>query len=164
MSHPISTTGPLRTTWQLERRGDGGLDFVAADGARHDDVDIRRGFPFSAPRGGLAVLSAAGNELVWIESLDALDPPLQSLIDSVLAAREFMPLIEQVVSVSEGRPAEWSVVTDRGPNRFIVAHPDDVSRQPDGGVILTDTDGIRYRIPVASARDPRNRRLLDRAL
>jgi hypothetical protein len=45
-----------------------------------------------------------------------------------------------------------------------VAHPDDVSRQPDGGVILTDTDGIRYRIPSAAGLDPRSQRLLERGL
>ena len=51
-----------------------------------------------------------------------------------------------------------------GPHRFSVAHPDDVSRQPDGGVVLTDTDGIRHRIPPAAALDPRSQRLLERAL
>jgi hypothetical protein len=56
------------------------------------------------------------------------------------------------------------VVTDRGPNRFSVAHPEDVSRQHDGGVIVTDTDGIRYRIPPAAALDSRSRRLLERGL
>lgn len=160
MSSPLSPSGP----WQLQRRGDGGLDFAAADGTRHEDVDIRRGFPFSAPRGGVAVISATGHELAWIDALDSVDEATRSLIDTVLAEREFMPMVMQVVSVSEGRPAEWSVVTDRGPCRFAVAHPDDVSRQADGSMILTDTDGIRYRIPVVSGRDPRTRRLLDKAL
>jgi len=155
---------PTATTWQIERRSDGVLDFIAVDGTRHADVDIRRGFPFSAPRGGVAVISAAGHELVWIESLDALDPTRQAIVDSVLADREFMPVITHVVSVSEGRPAEWSVQTDRGPHRFSVAHHEDVSRQQDGSMIATDTDGIRYRIPASTAREPRNRRLLDKVL
>jgi hypothetical protein len=159
MTAPLTPVRP----WQLDRRGDGGLDFVAADGTRHEDVDIRRGFPFSAPREGVAVISAAGHELAWIDSLDSAEPPLQSLIERVLDEREFMPIINRIQSVSEGRPAEWSVVTDRGVRRFTIAHPDDVSRQADGSMILTDTDGIRYRIPVTSARDVRNRRLLDRA-
>jgi hypothetical protein len=149
--------------WKLERRDDGGLDFVTADGTRHEDVDIRRGFPFSAPRGGVAVISAAGHELAWIDALDSVEHPAQSLIEQILADREFMPVISQIQSVSEGRPAEWNVVTDRGAHRFTIAHPDDVSRQADGSMILTDTDGIRYRIPVATTRDTRNRRLLDRA-
>jgi len=163
-AEPESVTPPAAQGWRLERRADGGIDFVATDGTRHADVEIRRGFPFSAPREGVAILTAAGNELVWITSLAVLDPPLATLLEDVLADREFMPVIQQLVSVSEGRPAEWSVVTDRGPYRFTVAHSDDVSRQPDGGFVLTDTDGIRHRIPPSAARDIRNRRLLDRAL
>jgi hypothetical protein len=156
--------GQVAAAWRLERRPDGGLDFVAADGARQHDVDVRRGFPFSAPAGGVAVLAAGGAELAWIDSLAACDPPLAALHESILAEREFMPRVERIVSVKEGRPTEWSVVTDRGPHRFSVAHPDDVSRQPDGGVVLTDTDGIRHRVPPAAALDPRSQRLLERAL
>lgn len=163
-AEPESVAHLAAQGWRLERRADGGVDFVAVDGTRHVDVEIRRGFPFSAPREGLAILTASGIELVWIASLAALEPPLAAILEDVLADREFMPVIQQLVSVSEGRPAEWSVVTDRGPYRFTVAHPDDVSRQPDGGFVLTDTDGIRHRIPPSSARDIRNRRLLDRAL
>ena len=158
------TVGQITAGWRLERRPDGGLDFVAADGTRHHDVDVRRGFPFSAPEGGVAVLTASGAELVWIDSLSASDPPLAALLEAILAEREFMPRVERIVVVKEGRPTEWSVVTDRGPHRFSVAHPDDLSRQPDGGVILTDTDGIRYRIPPPAALDPRSQRLLERGL
>jgi len=159
------TTPPcVSGSWQLELRDDGRLDFVTTDGIRHEDVDIRRGFPFSAPRKGVAVVSAAGHEIVWIESLDAVEPSIRAVIERVLAEREFMPVISRIQAVSEGRPAEWSVVTDRGSHRFTIAHPDDVSRQADGGMILTDTDGIRYQIPATAAHDPRNRRLLDRAL
>jgi len=150
--------------WRLERRADGGLDFIAADGTRQQDVDVRRGFPFSAPEAGVAVLTATGAELVWIDSLATCAPALAAELESILAEREFMPRVERVVSVTEGRPTEWSVVTDRGPHRFSVAHPDDVSRQPDGGAILTDTDGIRYRIPPARTLDSRSQRLLDRGL
>jgi hypothetical protein len=154
----------MTATWRLERRHDGSVDFVTNDGKRHDDVDIRRGFPFSAPRAGLAIIASSGQELAWIDSLDAVDASLRAITESVLADREFMPVISRIQSVSEGRPAEWSVVTDRGPHRFTVAHPEDVSRQSDGGMIITDTDGIRYRVPVAAAREVRNRRVLDRAL
>jgi hypothetical protein len=150
--------------WQLERRADGGIDFVAADGTRHRDVEVRRGFPFSAPEAGVSVLTAGGTELVWIESLTACDRSLATQLEAILAEREFMPRVELITAVTEGRPTEWSVVTDRGPHRFSVAHPDDVSRQADGGVVLTDTDGIRYRIPPAEALDARSRRLLERAL
>jgi hypothetical protein len=150
--------------WRLERRPDGGLDFVAVDGTRHEDVDLRRGFPLSAPRAGVAVVAAGGGELAWIESLDDAEPAVASLVEAVLAEREFVPLIERIDAISEGRPAEWSTLTDRGPHRFSVADPDDISRQSDGGLTITDTDGIRYRIAASEGLDPRSRRLLERLL
>ena len=150
--------------WRLDRRPDGSLAFVTAAGVTHHDVTLRRGVPLSAPQAGLAILAADGAELAWIDSLAQVAGPLRQLFDEELARREFVPLIERIDRVSEGRPAEWVVLTDRGPHRFTVAHPDDVSRQPDGGVSVTDTDGIRYRIPAVAALDASSRRLLDRAV
>ena len=150
--------------WRLERRHDGRVDFVAVDGTRHADVDLRRGFPLSAPREGVAVVGPDGSELAWIASLDALGSGVQDLVEEVLAAREFVPVIERIEGIVEGRPAEWRVLTDRGPSRFEVAHPDDIARQPDGGLSITDTSGIRYRVPDPAGLDVRSRRLLDRLL
>lgn len=150
--------------WRLDRRPDGSLAFVSAAGLTHHDVELRRGFPLSAPEAGLAILAADGSELAWIDSLAQVAGPLRQLLDEELARREFVPVIERIDRVSEGRPAEWVVLTDRGPHRFTVAHPDDVSRQPNGGVSVTDTDGIRYRIPAVAALDASSRRLLDRAV
>ena len=154
----------MSAEWSLERRTAGGIDFVAADGTRHADVDLRRGFPLSAPREGVAVVGPDGSELTWIPSLDALGPGVQALVEEVLAAREFVPVIERIEGIVEGRPAEWRVLTDRGPCRFEVAHPDDIARQPDGGLSITDTSGIRYRVPRQAALDAGSRRLLDRLL
>jgi hypothetical protein len=53
------------------------------------------------------------------------------------------------------------VNTDRGPHRFKVAHAEDVVRQPDGAVFVTDTDGVRYLVPRFEALDAESRRLLD---
>ena len=147
--------------WELTRRQDGGLDFVAADGVCHADVDIRRAFPLSAPEAGVAVVSATGLELAWVESLAAAPDSLRQFLDQELARREFVPLIERIESISEARPAEWSVVTDRGPHRFSVAHPDDLARRPEGSFV-TDTAGIRYRLAPQEALDLPSRRLLER--
>jgi len=154
----------MNAEWGLERRSDGGVDFRASDGTRHEDVDLRRGFPLSAPRDGVAVVAADGAELAWVESLDALPPAVRVLFDEVLAAREFVPVITRIEGIVEGRPAAWSVLTDRGSRRFEVAHPDDIARQADGGLAITDVSGIRYRVPDPAALDARSRRLLDRLL
>jgi hypothetical protein len=147
--------------WRLERRADGELDFVAADGTRHADVDVRRAFPLSAPEAGVAVVSAKGLELVWVESLATAEENLRRFLHQELARREFVPVIERIESISEGRPAEWIVLTDRGPHRFAVSHPDDVARRPEG-TFVTDTDGIRYRLVTESTLDLQSRRLLER--
>lgn len=149
--------------WRLERAADGRLAFVATDGTRHDDVDVRRGFPLSAPLAGVAVVGG-GVELAWIPSLRDVAGPLRRVLDEELARREFVPVIERIEAISETRPAEWRVTTDRGRHRFDVVHAEDVARQADGSVYVTDADGIRYVIADVAGLDSRSRRLLERSL
>jgi hypothetical protein len=163
--HAASAHGHGRVAaapWRLERAAHGRLDFTAADGTRHVDVDVLRGFPVSAPAGPVAVVAADGTELAWIESLADLEPPVRGMLESELSQREFRPLILRIESVSDGEPTEWSVVTDRGPRRFTVAHADDVAYTSDGGAFVTDTVGVRYHIAQVSRLDGRSRRLLVR--
>jgi hypothetical protein len=152
--------GPV--DWRLDRSEDGRLDFIDSSGRRQFDVELRRAFPVSAPEGPMAIVAADGTELAWIDRLEELELPLRGLLEEELARREFVPVIVAIERVSEDRPAEWSVVTDRGPHRFSVAHVDDVVLRPDGGVVITDTSGVRYRIPDPNTLDPRSRRWLDR--
>ena len=148
--------------WRLERAAHGRLDFIDAAGQRHGDVDVLRAFPVSAPAGPVVIVACDGTELAWIDPLADLDQPLRGLLETELAQREFLPVIERIESVSDGEPAEWSVVTDRGPRRFSVAHVDDIVYAPDGSVSITDGVGVRYTIRQLSRLDVRSRRLLDR--
>jgi hypothetical protein len=150
--------------WRLERHSDGRLEFADAAGRRHANVDVVRCFPVTAPAGPVAVVSATGDELAWIESVAAAAEPLRGLLEEELARREFLPVIERIDSIVLGEPAAWSVLTDRGQHRFQVAHADDVVRDADGGAVVTDTVGLRYRIRDVSALDGRSRRQLDRTL
>ena len=156
---PAPTHSPA---WRLERASHGRLDFIDAAGQRHGDVDVLRAFPVSAPAGPVAIVAADGAELAWIDPLSALDEPLRGLLEKELSQREFLPLIERIESVSDGEPMEWSVMTDRGPRRFTVAHVDDIVYAPDGGASITDSVGVRYSIAHVSRLDSRSRRLLDR--
>ncbi|MFM7292849.1 MAG: DUF1854 domain-containing protein, partial [Planctomycetia bacterium] len=140
----------------------GRLDFVEAGGRRHVDVDVLRAFPVSAEAGPVAIVAVDGDELAWVDSLSDLEPALRDLLDRELAQREFLPVIERIDAVTDGEPTEWSVVTDRGPRRFTVAHIDDIVYAPDGGACITDSVGVRYTIPQVSRLDSRSRRLLDR--
>lgn len=148
--------------WRLERHAHGRLDFVATDGRRHHDVDVLRAFPVTAPAGPVAIVAFDGGELAWVESLADLPAAPRTMLERELAQREFVPVIERIEMVTDSEPAEWTVVTDRGPHRFKVGHADDVSRQADGGAIVTDTVGMRYRIPRIAALDARSRRLLEK--
>ena len=148
--------------WRVERASHGRLDFIDAAGQRHGDVDVLRAFPVSAPAGPVVIVATDGAELAWIDPLSALDAPLRGLLEAALSQREFLPVIERIESVSDGEPMEWSVVTDRGPRWFSVAHIDDIVYTPDGSVSITDSVGVRYAIPQLSRVDSRSRRLLDR--
>lgn len=148
--------------WRLERVEHGRLDFFDPAGRRHADVDVLRAFPITAPDGPVSIVAADGDELAWIDPLSALAEPLQSLIARELGQREFLPVIERIESVTDGEPTEWSVVTDRGPRRFTVAHTDDIAYAPDGGASIVDVAGVRYRIPNVARLDARSRRLLVR--
>ena len=155
------TTATARDGWVLERHAHGRLVFHDAAGKRHDGVDVIRAFPVSAADGPVAIVGADGGELAWVAALAAIGPRLRQLLERELAEREFLPVIERIATISDGEPAEWFVQTDRGPHRFKVAHADDVVRQADGVVFITDTDGVRYMVPAFDALDAESRRLLD---
>jgi len=161
-SEPSTLVGQSSQGWRIERHDHGRLDLVDARGIRHHDVDVLRAFPVTAPAGPVAIIAADGGELAWIESLAHQPAGLRTLLERELAEREFLPVIERIESVSEGEPAEWAVVTDRGPHRFKVDHVDDVVRQADGLAFITDAHGIRYLIPNVDDLDGTSRRLLEK--
>ena len=160
----VATSARAAAGWTLERRADGRLDFVDAEGLRHDNVDVLRAFPVSAPAGPVAIVAEAGGELAWVEALAAVEPALRSLLEAELAARELVPVIERIESVSDGEPAEWSVITDRGPRSFKVRHADDIARPADGSATITDTVGMRYFIPDLAKLGTRGRRLFEKMI
>jgi hypothetical protein len=152
----------LSHAWRLQRQPHGQLRFIDAAGSVHDQVEVLRAFPVSAPLGPVAIVATDGGELAWIESLEQAGGVLRTILEQELSQREFLPVIEQILLVAGGEPTEWNVVTDRGPRRFKVAHGDDVSRLPNGSALVTDTDGIRYRIPSISRLPPAERRMVER--
>jgi hypothetical protein len=156
------TTATARDGWVLERHAHGRLAFVSAAGQRHDAVDVLRAFPITDPAGPVAVVAGDGAELAWIPALAEVPPALRSMLEAELAQREFLPRIERIEAVSDGEPAEWKVVTDRGPQRVKVAAVDDITSDEAGGAFVTDTFGVRYRITSVAALDARSRRLFEK--
>ena len=158
----MATSARAAAGWCLERHGDGRLDFIDGQGRRHGNVDVLRAFPVSAPAGPVAIVSATGSELTWLDELGAVEPDLRALLESELATRELVPVIERIESVSDSEPTEWTVVTDRGPRSFKVRHADDIVRPADGSATITDVSGMRYVIPDVARLGTRERRLLEK--
>ncbi|MFN3884734.1 MAG: DUF1854 domain-containing protein [Rhodocyclaceae bacterium] len=155
--------------FELVRNPFGKLVFVGADGIAHEGVIPVRAFALSAPEGGIALLSAEGKELAWIDRLADLPAKLRALIEEELAQREFMPVIRRIVSVgSFATPSTWRVETDRGATELILKSEDDIRRlrgsiHPNG-LLIADSNGIHYLIPDRMALDAHSRKLLKRFL
>ncbi|MEW5892109.1 MAG: DUF1854 domain-containing protein [Pseudomonadota bacterium] len=149
----------------LTRNGLGHLVLTLADGTVHQDVVPARAFPISAPDHGIALLSADGHELVWIERLDALQAQTRALIETALAEREFMPEILRIDQVSTfATPSIWRVTTDRGETRLILRGEEDIRRLPGGVLLIADSHGVQFLIRDPAKMDRHSRKLLDRFL
>ena len=73
-----------------------------------------------------------------------------------------MNVIERLIDATHGEPAEWHVATNRGNRTFILKGEDDIRRLPDGRVVITDSDGLRYLILDPRKLDSHSRRTLER--
>ena len=153
------------SAFELLRDAHGRLVLVAADGTRHIGVAPVRAFPVSRPQRGIALLGADGRELAWLECLEDLPPAQRGLVQDELAAREFMPEIGRIVSVSTyATPSTWRVETDRGPTEFVLRGEEDIRRLPGHALLVSDSHGIHYLIRDAARLDRASRHLLDRFL
>ncbi len=151
--------------FSLSRNGFGRLVFRGADGTVHDGVVAVRAFPIADPHNGIALVSADGRELAWIESLAGLPSATRELIEAELAAREFMPQIRRLRGVSSfATPSTWRVETDRGDTEFVLKGEEDIHRLSQQTLLVVDSHGIQFLIRDLFALDAGSRRLLDRFL
>lgn len=151
--------------WNFERNALGRLVLIAEDGERHENVVPVRAFPIAAPEEGVSLLSQDGRELVWIDRLGQLDEARAAEIRSELAAREFVPEIRALKSVSTfATPSTWFVETDRGATHFILRGEEDIRRLAANMLLIADSHGIEYLIRDLPSLDRNSRKLLDRFL
>lgn len=124
-----------------------------------------RCFPFSAPFERVSLCDEHGHEVHCIEDLSALPPEVRNLLERELARREFVPVILEVLDISPAtEPSSWRVRTDRGDTRFVLASEDHVRRLGPHGVLIADSEGVRFRVLDTRTLDPRSRKLLKRYL
>lgn len=151
--------------FKLERNAHGRLVHTAADGQTHTGVVPVRAFPIAAPAEGLSLVSADGHELTWIDRLDALPSSVRNLLEEELAAREFVPEIRRLASVSTfSTPSTWVVETDRGNTSFVLKGEEDIRRLDRATLLIASSHGIQFIVRDMQALDRHSRRLLERFL
>ncbi|QIL81686.1 DUF1854 domain-containing protein [Diaphorobacter sp. HDW4A] len=158
---------PANIAFQLSRNAHGRLTLrLAAGGKEHVGVLPVRAYPISAPNEGLSLFGTDGHEIVWIDRMDQLSADQRTLIEEELAAREFVPTIQKLISVSTfATPSTWSVETDRGPFDLVLKAEEDI-RKLEGRthLLITASDGLQFRVRDSSVLDKHSRKLLGRFL
>jgi len=148
----------------LHRDSFGRLIFTGSDGESIEAVPVRA-FPIGSPDRGIALVDPHGHELAWIETLEDLPPEPRKLVESELASREFMPLIESIADVSSfATPSTWTVITNRGETKLILKGEEDIRRLAASALLIADSNGIQYLIRDRQALDAHSRKILDRFL
>lgn len=152
--------------FNLRRNAFGKLVFSApGDGQDHVGVVPVRAFPIAAPESGIAIVSADGHELAWIERWSDMSEGVRVLLEQELASREFLPHILRIRHVSAfATPSTWQVDTDRGATSFVLKGEEDIRRIGQDGLIITDSHGVQYLVRDLHALDKTSRKLLDRFL
>ncbi len=154
------------TSLPLHRDAHGRLVLTLPDGTAHPGVLPVRAFPLAAPEEGLSLVGPDGHELLWLNRLDELPAESRRLVQEELAAREFVPTITRIASVSSfSTPSTWDVETDRGPTQFVLKAEEDIRRlRGRAALLIASSAGVQYAIADSTALDRASRRLLERFL
>ena len=149
----------------LARNNAGRLVMTTADGSVHEGITPVRAFPVTAPDRFVAMMSAEGKEILWIDSPAELPEDVRTLIQEEIASRELMPEILRILSVTSfSTPCTWDVETDRGRTTFILKGEEDIRRLTAQTLIITDSHGLRFLLRDMLGIDKHSRRILDRFL
>jgi len=150
-------------SYSLERDALGSLVLIDAAGTRHIGVYPVRAFPITATRAGISIMDQSGKELCWFDGVDSIPKLELSLIEEVLAAREFMPVIERITKVSTfATPSIWDIETDRGPTRIRLKGEEDIRRIAGNTLLIADSNGLQFLIKDSTQLDKLSKKLLDR--
>ncbi len=132
-----------------------------SNGTTHVGVVPVRAFPLSAPDEFIGLVDAQGREIACVVTLDELEPTSRDVLLAELDRHEFMPVVREVLEASKGAPpTTFRVRTDRGEITFVVASEEHIRTLDRGGLLITDSLGIRYRVPDPHALSRKSRKLL----
>lgn len=152
-------------THRLWRDTFGRLVFTDEHGQSHEGIVPAQPFPIEAPGENVSLMDTDGHELAYVARISELDADSRKLLMEEIAQRDFIPVIDRLMSVSTfATPSTWLVRTDRGLTSFILKGEEDIRRLRGNGLLITDSHGVTYRIEDMRAMDRQSRRLLDRFL
>ena len=160
----MSTPKPFHSKTALQRNAFGKLVFTAADGVRFEGVVPVRAFPIQSPEDGISIVNLDGEEVAWVDALGDVPEPIQTLIREELAAREFMPVLHEILAVTSfSTPCTWTVATDRGQTEFVLRGDEDIRRiGTEGALLIADSHGIQYLVRDQFALNAQSKKILDR--
>jgi len=132
-------------------------------------VRLMRCFPISDPERHISVrcaLTENNPEIGMIRDLRKLRPADRRLAEQHLTGSCLVPSISEVRALRRDFGyLYWKAETDRGEREFATKDSQDgVTKLPDGGAVVTDTDECRYRIPAVQTMSRATRSLLARYL
>ena len=154
-----------KSHFQLTRDSFGRLVLTNPEGEEFEGVVPVRAYPIQAPQDGVALVATDGHEVGWLDRLADAPPSVQVLIQEALDTREFMPEIQEIVSVTSfSTPCTWTVKTDRGDTRFVLRGDEDIRRVGPTVLLVTDSHGIQFKIRDLALLSKESRRIMDRFL
>ncbi len=132
-----------------------------SQGREYTDVRPVRMFPVTDPNGPISVCDAEYNELITIESIEAVPGESRRMFEEELNRYMFTPVILQIAqAVPVGENIRFSVETDRGATD-VVSNPEDMYRLSENRILIKDLNGIRYLIPDRHNLNVTSRKILD---
>jgi hypothetical protein len=157
-----ATTLPFR---ELRLDANGRLVLTDLNGDSHAGVSPVRAHPISAPDEGASLVGTDGHELAWIARLSELPEGPRRLLETELAAREFHPTLQRLISVNTfATPSTWRIETDRGEVDFVLKSEEDIRRLDEARLLITSSHGVQLQVPDRWALDKHSKRLLERFL
>lgn len=140
----------------------GHLQLVDAVGKSYPNINVIPMFPLTAPECGVSILDQEFEELLCIGSLSELPERSSDLLKQELKLREFVPVIQRVISVSgKTEPCEWLVETNHGITSFVLNAEEDVHRVSNQAVNIIDANGMRFRVEDLGSLDRRSRAFIE---
>ena len=108
-----------------------------------------RCFPFSTPERWISLRDKEGTELGLLPTLDGLNKPSRTLIETYLKDRYYIPLIQSIREIESSKQGGtiWHVNTQDGPTSFTVRGDRSLNLSAFPEVVFTDaTTRKRYKI------------------